>query len=411
VTAGVIFAPAVVTPEGHGPRRGADLADVRVVKNAALAWKNGAIVWLGPEAELPREFVPVADKRARRVGGAVIPGFVDCHTHLPFVGWRAGEFEARLAGRTYADVQGGGGGIFRSRRLLAEAGDDQVLDFCVPLAEEMLAGGTTALELKTGYGLSVGGELRQARLARRLAAEIPQEATVTLLSCHAVPEEYERAAWVDTVCREILPAAAAEGLIDMVDIYVEDIAFTVQDLRRVAEAAGEAGLPFRCHADQLGASGAAEAAVALGSRSADHLNYVSAEGVEALGRAEGTAAVLLPASSLFIREQAPPALDLVEAGAVVALATDFNPGTSPCLSMPEMLSVASSLYRMTPRAALSASTLNAAWVLGLHERHGSLEPGKRADFVVLDSDDVAMIPYRPGHNPVTEVWLAGSRVA
>jgi len=141
------------------------------------------------------------------------------------------------------------------------------------------------------------------------------------------------------------------------------------------------------------------------------LNHVSAEGVEALGRAEGTAAVLLPASSLFIREQAPPALDLVEAGAVVALATDFNPGTSPCLSMPEMLSVASSLYRMTPRAALSASTLNAAWVLGLHERHGSLEPGKRADFVVLDSDDVAMIPYRPGHNPVTEVWLAGSRVA
>src|SRR5207247_1876987 len=187
-------------------------------------------------------------------------GFVDCHTHLPFLGWRADEFQARLAGETYRDVQGGGGGIFRSSRLLAEASDDQVLDFCVPLAEEMLAHGTTAIEMKTGYGLSVDAELRQARLARRLSAEIPQTATVTLLPCHVVPEGWNRAAWVDEVCRTLIPAAATEALVDAVDVYVEDIAFSVDDLRRVHDAAAKAGLPLRAHADQLAAGGSAEAA-------------------------------------------------------------------------------------------------------------------------------------------------------
>jgi imidazolonepropionase len=308
-------------------------------------------------------------------------------------------------------VQGRGGGIFRSRRLLAEASDEQVLDFCVPLAEEMLSHGTTALELKTGYGLSIDGELRQARLARRLGAEIPQTSTVTLLSCHAVPEEYERAAWVDEVCRTIVPAAAAEALVDAVDIYVEDIAFSLDDLRRVADAASEAGLPFRVHADQLGASGAAQAAAALGARDADHLNHADDAGVAALGAAAATAAVLLPASSAFIGADPAPAGALMAAGAAVALATDFNPGTSPCLSMPEVIAAAASLYRLTPAQSLTAATLNGAWVLGLHERHGSLEVGKRADFLVLDTDDIAMIAYRPGHDPVAEVWLAGMRLA
>ncbi len=412
MSAGVVFGPALVTPEGAEPRRGADLATLRVVSDAAIAWRDGVITYAGPAAGLPGEFAAAGDaENERRAGGAIVPGFVDCHTHLPFIGWRADEFQARLGGETYRDVQGEGGGIFRSRRLLAAASDDQVLDFCVPLAEEMLACGTTALELKTGYGLSIDAELRQARLARRLSAEIPQTATVTLLSCHAVPEGYERTAWVDEVCRTIIPAAAAEGLIDAVDVYVEDIAFTVDDLRRVHDAAAEAGLPLRAHADQLAASGAAEVAAELGARSADHLNHAEAGGVAALGRADATVAVLLPASTLFLGARPAPAADLVAAGAAVALASDFNPGTSPCLSMPEVIATAASLYRMTPAQSLTAATLNTAWVLGLHERHGSLEPGKRADFLVLDADDVAMIPYRPGHNPVAEVWLAGERVA
>src|SRR5262245_27649790 len=285
-----------------------------------------------------------------------MPGLVDCHTHLPFLGWRADEFEARLAGATYRDLHGGGG-IFRSARLLAGASDDEVLAFCRPLAEEMLAHGTTTLELKTGYGLSVDNELRQARLARRLAQEMPQTATVTLLACHAVPQDRSRQSWVDEVCTELIPLAAEEGLVDAVDVYVEDIAFTVEDLARVAAAAAASSLALRCHADQLGQSGAAEAAVALGARGADHLNHVSPEGVRGLA-AGSTAAVLLPVSTLFLRADPPPVADLTAAGAAVALATDFNPGTSPCLSMVEVISVAASLYGLPPLAAVGAATLN-----------------------------------------------------
>jgi imidazolonepropionase len=407
MTDGLLLTHALVTCGGlPAPLRGRDLQAVEVVREGAVAWRDGVITYAGPEQGLGER--ERAGLSVRRASGAVLPGFVDCHTHLPFFGWRADEFEARLAGKTYRDHHGGGG-IYRSARMLAAASDDDVLDFCRPLAAEMLAHGTTATELKTGYGLSVEAELRQARLARRLAQEIPQTTTVTLLAAHAVPEGGTREQWVDQVCNELIPAAAAEGLADAVDVYVEDIAFSVEDLATVAAAAREQGLQVRCHADQLGPSGAAEAAAALGVRSADHLNHVSKEGVRALGGGE-TAAVLLPVSTMFLRAQPPPVADLLAAGAIVALATDFNPGTSPCLSLPEVVAVAAALYGLPALPAIGASTLNSAWVLGLHDRVGSLEPGKRADFVVLDSDDVAMVPYRPGHNPVAETWIAGERV-
>jgi imidazolonepropionase len=198
-------------------------------------------------------------------------------------------------------------------------------------------------------------------------------------------------------------------LVDAVDVYVEDIAFSLEDLAKVATAAAAFRLPVRCHADQLGPSGAAEGAAALGARSADHLNHISPEGVRALGGGE-TAAVLLPVSTMFLRAQPPPVANLLAAGAPLALSTDFNPGTSPCLSIPEAIAVGSSMYRLPPAFAIGAATLNAAWVLGLHDRLGSLEAGKRADFVVLDSEDVAMVPYRPGHNPVVQTWIGGERV-
>ncbi len=403
---GLMLAPRLVTPVGAAPVRAPALGGPLTITDAALAWRDGRIVYAGPAAELPDDVAPADPSSVRRAPGAIVPGFVDCHTHLPFVGWRADEFEARLSGRTYQDLQGQGGGIFRSSRLLRDASDDEVIAFCRPLAREMLAHGTTALELKTGYGLSIEGELRQARLARRLADAIPQTATVTLLACHAVPEGMTRGAWVDAVCAELIPAVAAEGLAAAVDVYVEDIAFSVEDLRQVADAARENGLAVRCHADQLGPSGAAETAVDVGARSADHLNNVSPAGVRALGGA-ATAAVLLPTSTLFIGAERPPVQHLVEAGGAVTLATDFNPGTSPCLSMPEVVAAAAALYRLPPPTALTAATLNPAWVLGLHDDAGSLEAGKRADFVVLDADDPAMIAYRPGHDPVTEVWIGG----
>lgn len=364
-----------------------------------VAWERGLITYAGPRSGWDGR----TDEEL--AGRTIVPGFVDCHTHLPFYGWREDEFEARLSGASYRDLHGDGG-IPRSARLLAGASDQEVLEFCRPLVGEMLAHGTTALELKTGYGLSVEAELRQAHLARRLAEEIPQEAAVTLLACHAVPDGMRREDWVEVVCRELIPTAAGEGLIDAVDVYVEDIAFTLEDLQRVAEAAAGQDLPVRCHADQLGGSGAAQAAVRVGARSADHLNHSDTEGVGALGEG-GTASVLLPSSTLMLRSPAPPVGQLRDAGAVLALATDCNPGTSPVLSIPEAIAVGCSLYRLPPLEALVAATANAAWVLGLHERLGSLVPGKRADFAVLEGSDFRSVPYRPGHNPVIRTFLAG----
>jgi len=398
---GALAATTLVTPIGPPPIRGGRAGQVLEIPQGAVAWEDGRITFVGPADDL--------DVQPQWFEGCTIsPGFVDCHTHLPFIGWRADEFEARLTGRSYRDLHGEGG-IYRSARLLAEASDEEVLDFCRPLLSEMAAHGTTALELKTGYGLSVEGELRQARLARRLAAEAGQTCTVTLLPCHAVPDGLERSAWVRTVCDELIPAAAAEGLADAIDIYVEDIAFSLEDLEAVAVAAAEAGLPLRCHADQLGPSGAAEAAASLGARSADHLNNVSRPGVEALGQGR-TAAVLLPTSTLMLRSSPPDARALLEAGATVALATDFNPGTSPVLSMPEAIATGCSLYGLTPAEALCAATANPAWVLGLSGELGTLVPGGRADLLVLEGDAFRHVPYRPGHDPVVRTVIGGSVV-
>jgi imidazolonepropionase len=372
------------------------------IRDAVVAWDVDTIVYAGERRGWD------GDVDEEREGRTILPGFVDCHTHLPFLGWRDDEFEARLSGTSYRDLHGEGG-ILRSARMLAEASDEDVLWSCRPLLDEMLTHGTTALELKTGYGLSVEAELRQARLARRLAEEAVQTATVTLLACHAVPPGMTREDWVRAACTELIPQAAGEGLVDAVDVYVEDIAFSVEDLRRVAEAAETAGLPLRCHADQLGPSGAAEAAASLGARSVDHLNHATSQAGEILAR-QGTAAVLLPASTLMLRAQLPPAAALAEAGAALAVATDFNPGTSPMLSMPLAIALACSLYGLSPGTAAVASTANPAWVLGLHDRLGSLEPRKRADFLVLEGDDFRMVPYRPGHNPVLEVFVGGERV-
>lgn len=404
-TSGALVASTLVTMAGPAaPRRGHDLESPKVIREGALAWEEGVLTYAGPVEGLAARERPVELR-----GVTVVPGFVDCHTHLPFFGWRADEFEARLAGRTYRDLHGEGG-IHRSARMLAEASDEEVMAFCRPLLREMLAHGTTALELKTGYGLSVEGELRQARLARRLAGEAAQTCTVTLLACHAVPPGIERERWVAVACHELIPAVAAEGLADAVDLYVEDIAFTVSDLEAVASAAGEAGLPMRVHAEQLGTTGSAEAAVRVGARSADHLNHLTTAGVAALGQGQ-TAAVLLPTSTFALRSAPPPVGELLSAGAAVALATDFNPGTSAVLSMPEAIAVGCVLYGLSPPAALSAATVNGAWVLGLSDTLGTLEPGKRADFIVLDAEDFRHVPYRPGHNPVLATYVGGRLVA
>jgi imidazolonepropionase len=403
---GAVAAGLVVTPTGTEPRRGASLGRPASIERGAVGWRDGRITYVGPADGLPSD---VGEPRVYS-GATVVPGFVDAHTHLPFFGWRADEFEARLSGVTYREMHGEGGGIARSARLLASADDETVLSFCRPLLREMVCLGTTSVEMKTGYGLSVEAELRQARLARRLGEHIEPRSTLTLLVAHAVPEGVRREAWIRVVCDELIPAAVDEGLPDAVDVYVEDIAFDLEELADVAEAAGRHGLPLRVHADQLDGSGAAEAAVNLGARSADHLNNVSDAGIEALGGGE-TIAVLLPAASFSIAAPPAPARRLVDAGAAVAIATDFNPGTSAVLSMPEAFAFACALYRLTPGEALTASTLNAAAVLGIADRTGSLEPGKSADFVVLEGEGIANVPYRPGHDPVITSFIRGRETA
>jgi imidazolonepropionase len=413
---GAIAATSLATPSAHHAQVRGEGPWPEESGEQAVAWEEGLITYVGPADGLggvePEWFE----------GCTIAPGFVDCHTHLPFAGWRADEFEARLSGASYRDLHGRvereaargsppkGGGIYRSARMLAAASDDEVLAFCRSLVREMAEHGTTALELKTGYGLSVEAELRQARLARRLSEEAPQTCSVTLLACHAVPEGMERADWVRVVCDELIPAAARERLVDAVDVYVEDIAFSVDDLAEVAGCASDVGLPLRCHADQLGPSGAAEAAVALAARSADHLNHVSATGIAALGEAPATVAVLLPTSTLFLGSSPPDVRALLGAGAAVAIATDFNPGTSPVLSMPEAIATACSLYGLRPLEALAAATVNASAALGLAPARGTLSPGRPADLVVLDGDAFRLVPYRPGHNPVVRTFVDGERV-
>ncbi|MGI8616688.1 MAG: imidazolonepropionase [Actinomycetota bacterium] len=402
---GAAVAATLATARGPLPARGV-AATVAVISPGGVAWdEDGTIVFVGPADDLPWEPVSVG----RVDEGTIVPGFVDCHVHLPFVGWRADEFEARLAGVSYRDIHGNAGGIFRSARMFAEADDEDVLSFSKALAVEMAAHGTTAMELKSGYGLSVEGELRQLRLARRLSEAVPQICAVTLLACHAIPDAWSREDWVTTACDELIPASAKEGLADAVDIYVEDIAFSLADLERVAAAASAAGLPLRVHADQLGPSGAAEAATALGARSADHLNHIGPEGIAALGEGQ-TAAVLLPALTFTLRAAPAPVAALRDAGAALAIATDLNPGTSPVSSMPETIAMACSLYELTPLEALTAATANPAWVLGLDEQVGTLEPGKRADLVVVDGPSFAHVPYRPGHNPVVATVIGGEPV-
>ncbi|MGZ8629552.1 MAG: imidazolonepropionase [Actinomycetota bacterium] len=402
MTRGAVVAAAMATSRGDRPSaEPASAAEGGI----GIAWDDyGTIVFVGPAGELPWDSTEGSADR-----GCLVPGFVDCHTHLPFVGWRADEFEARLRGVSYRDLHGGDGGIFRSARMFAEASDEEVLSFSGGLLDEMLVHGTTALELKTGYGLSVDQELRAAQLARRLADGVSQTCTVTLLAAHAVPAAMERADWVRTARDELIPEAGRQGLADAVDVYVEDIAFSLDDLESIAEASSAAGLALRVHADQLGDSGAAGAAARLGARSADHLNHCSPEGVATLAASE-TVAGLLPASTFFLRGKPAPAVALREADAPIALATDANPGTSPVVSMPEVIAMAAGVYEVPPLEALTATTLNPAWVLGLAERLGTLEAGKRADLVLLEDASFAQVPYRPGHDPVVATLVNGDLV-
>ncbi|MBA2637071.1 MAG: imidazolonepropionase [Solirubrobacterales bacterium] len=337
-------------------------------------------------------------------GCAVVPGLVDCHTHLPFAGWRAREYVRKVTGVPYAQIAREGGGIAASAGALAEAGDDEVLAQATGLAAEMLAHGTTTFECKSGYGLSVDGERRALGLAGRLDALVAQQTTSTALLAHAVPPGFTDDGWMDTVAA-LVPELVRDTGITALDIFVESIAFANEHLTRMGALAAAHGLHLRAHVEQLATHGSVPVALAAGARSVDHLSHLPFEDVALLAGAE-CAAVLLPGAEFLGAEHLPPARELAEAGAICVLATDANPGTSPIVSLPLIVGLAVRRYGWDVAQALLASTLNAAWVLDRSGELGSLEVGKRADVVLLDAP-IDHVPYRLGHDPVAAVLVAG----
>jgi imidazolonepropionase len=335
---------------------------------------------------------PGADRVVDLDGGAIVPGFVDCHTHLPFAGWRANEYEEKVTGIPYEEISRRGGGIASSARAFAQASDPEIIAQAYAVRTEMLAHGTTTVEGKTGYGLSREGELRAARLGRQVCDR------TTGLFAHAVPNGYDAASWMDEV-----DSLAAEADVDALDIYVESVAFRNEDLERLGEIARRERVPLRAHVEQFNANRSVPVALAAGARSVDHLACLHPDDLEPLARAE-TAAVLLPGAEFLGAEETAPGRALADAGAICVLATDCNPGTSPVASLPVVIGLAVRRYGWSAREALVACTHNAAWVLGFGDR-GSIEVGKRADLVLLDAP-VEHIAYRFGHNPVREVIAA-----
>jgi imidazolonepropionase len=340
-------------------------------------------------------------------GCAVVPGFVDCHTHLPFGGWRAQEYAQKIAGTPYAEIARQGGGIRSSARALAALSHDQILAQSRTLAAEMLRHGTTTLECKSGYGLSVAGELRALALAGELLDQVPQSGTVTALLAHAIPDGHSAESWMDAV-EGMLETVRSETRASALDIFVESIAFSNDDLTRLGRLAGEREMTLRAHVEQLSSHGSVPAAIAAGARSVDHLSCMPVGDIPGLAGAD-CAAVLLPGAEFIGAEHIAPGRELADGGAVCALATDLNPGTSPITSMPLIAGLAVRRYNWSIKEALLAMTLNAAWVLGLSAETGALSVGRRADVLLLDAP-VSQMPYRFGHNPVAAVIIAGRPV-
>jgi imidazolonepropionase len=336
-------------------------------------------------------------------GCAVLPGFVDCHTHVPFAGWRADEYELKVTGVPYEAIARRGGGIAASARAFAEASDEAVLDQARGLSAEMLRTGTTTFECKTGYGLSVVAERRAARLARELGVEVVQATRLTGLFAHAVPEGTTADAWMDEV-----EALAGSADVDALDIYVESVAFANEHLERLGAIAAAHGLPLRAHVEQFATNRSVPVALAAGARSVDHLACLHPDDLGPLA-ASDTAAVLLPGAEFLGAERVAPGRELADAGAICVLGTDLNPGTSPVASIPVIVGLAVRRYGWSVREALAACTLNGAYVLGMAGEVGSLEAGKRADAILLDSA-AAHVPYRFGRNPVCAAFVAGRPV-
>lgn len=377
-----------------------------VVDDGAIVMDDGRITVVGPTRHVTDQEMAlgtVIDAEGR----AVIPGLIDCHTHLPFAGWRVDEYVARLSGQSYETVARQKGGIVRSSRQWAEAADSDILAFVQSECQEAIRWGTTVIEMKCGYGLNVEQELRALRLIRKVSDTLPVRVTATGLFFHALPLDQSAEDWVNTVRTRLLPLALREGLIDAVDAFIERTAFSADQVEPVFRPL-PASLPIRLHTNQFSRQGGVELAVRLKARAVDHLESLEPDELALLAQ-HRIAAVLMPGAAFYTSHQYAPARRLIDHGVRVALATDFNPGTSPINNLPTVMGLAVNLMDMSPDEALAAVTRHAAYVLGISSDAGSLHPGYSADLVVLDTDRISMIPYRLGHNPVHQIILHGQR--
>lgn len=370
--------------------------DVHPITNAALVWNGPIIQWLGPEAELPAQFQGLTSFDARQ--RLVIPGLIDCHTHLAFGGWRAEEFEQRIRGRTYLEIAQAGGGIVSTVAKTRELSVAELKERCRTFLAAMTRLGVTTVECKSGYGLDADNELKLLQVYRELQEDASVDIIPTFLGAHVVPPEYRdrRKDYIALLTERLIPAVGKESLADFCDVFVEQSAFTVEESRQILLAAREAGLGLKLHADQLTAGGGAELAAELGAASADHLECISAEGIRAMSEA-GVVAVSLPLASLYLAHAPMPARTLIDRGVAVAVATDFNPGSAPSYHLPLAMMLACTLQRMTPAEVLKGATIYAARAIGREPVAGSLEVGKRADFAMMDSPDLThwLYHFRP----------------
>jgi imidazolonepropionase len=381
---------------------------IHPIREAALVWIGSRIVWVGPTSDLPPEY---ADEAVDALGRLVVPGLIDCHTHLAFGGWRAGEFVERLRGRSYLEIAKSGGGIASTVRATRAAGSMELVDRCDGWLREVARLGVTTVEAKSGYGLTEDDELRLLSVYAEVSRGSAVRLVPTFLGAHTIPPEFEdrRTEYLDLICGPLMTAVAARRLARFCDVFVEDSAFTIDEGRRVLAAARACGLARKVHADQLTDGGGAALAVEMEAASADHLDCVSADGIARLA-GSATVAVSLPVATLYLGRRPMPARALIAAGVPVAVATDFNPGTAPTLHLPFAMLLACTLQRMTPAEALKGATIYAAAAIGEADACGSLEPGKRADFALVDAPDVDHWLYHFAPNRCVATYIAGEPV-
>jgi len=405
----LIHSAAQLLTLAGGPQRGAELGRLGIIEDGALAVRAGKIVAVGASSEVTSQFR--ADRELDATGKVVMPGFVDPHTHLIWVGDRADEFEMRIGGASYMEVMNAGGGIMSTVRKTREAGVDQLVEEAMPRIRRMLRHGTTTVEAKSGYGLETAAELRQLEAIQRLGLADVVDIVPTFLGAHALPTDYQDKgnAYVEVIVKEMLPEVKEQAgdSPPFVDVFCEDGAFTLEQSRTILEHASEMGFPLKIHADEFVSLGGAGLAAELGAHSADHLVVTPKEEMQVLGRSN-TVAVGLPCTPFGLGQgKYTPARDFLRANAILAIATDLNPGTGWCESMQFVIALACRYMKLSPAQAIAAATINAAAAIGRADGAGSLEEGKQADVLILDAPDYRHLGYRFGTNLVQTVIRHG----